>query len=231
MMKQIALDYLLKNEPLHIDMLETMRHERYQLVYASDKGVLLFNETAQIYMLTTEDLNLGEELIKQHLKAGTGIVIHQREWEPIVRRYFKVSERLECYQEIFPKTELMTLPGQLEIRAMTDTKKVCQYYSHDSDPEYIQEIILGGWMFGLYENEALAGFIGRHTDGSMGLLEVLPEYKRKHYATYLLNYMCVQYQKRGWTAYSQVEIQNEASLHLHMKAGAIKSDTAIIWLM
>ena len=49
-MKKIALDYLLKNEQLHIDMLETMRHERNQLVFASDKGVLLFNETAKIYI-------------------------------------------------------------------------------------------------------------------------------------------------------------------------------------
>lgn len=232
-MKQMAFDFLLKNELLHIDLLETMRHESYRLVYASDKGVLLFNETAQIFMLSTEDLNLGETLIKQHLKVGTGIVIHQSTLEPIVRKYFKVNERLECYQEIFPKAELITLPGQLEIRPipLEDTPKICQYYSHDSDPEYIQEIISGGWLFGLYEGNILTGFIGRHTDGSMGLLEILPEHKRKHYAPYLLNYMCVQYQKRGWTPYSQVEIQNEASLCLHIKAGAIKSDTAIIWLM
>lgn len=233
MMEQIVLDYLLRNEQLHIDMLETIRHEPCQLIYASDQGVMLFNETARIYMLSTDDLDLGEALIKQHLKAGTGIVIHQSALEPVVRNYFKVSERLECYQEIFPKAELMSLPGQLEIRPMVleDAKMICNYYSHHSDLEYIEEIISGGWMFGLYENKTLAGFIGRHTDGSMGLLEILPKYQRKHYATYLLNFMCVQYQKRGWTAYSQVEIQNEVSVRLHNKVGAVKSDSAIIWLM
>lgn len=232
-MEQVAFSYLLKNEVLNMDMIETLRHEKYQLLYAGDKGVFLFHESARIYMLSVDELSLGETLINRYFKGNMGIVIHQPELEEIIKQYYQANERLECYQAVFPKLKKVVLPGQLKIKPVTLKEKdlICQFYSHDSDPDYIQSIILEGWLFGLYENEKLAGFIGRHTDGSMGLLEVLPDYKRKHYATYLLLYMCEEYQKRGWVAYSQVEVKNEASLKLHQKMGATKSDSAVIWLM
>lgn len=85
-------------------------------------------------------------------------------------------------------------------------------------------------MWGLFEGNAIAGFIGMHPEGSMGLLEVLPEYRRRGYGYLLEAYLIRLHLQRGWTPYCHVVKGNEASLRLQKKLGFEFAEKPAIWV-
>lgn len=56
-----------------------------------------------------------------------------------------------------------------------------------------------GQLWGLFEDGQLAAFIGVHHEGSMGILEVLPEYRRRGLAMALEGWLIRWHLERGWT--------------------------------
>ena len=85
-------------------------------------------------------------------------------------------------------------------------------------------------MWGLFEDGKLAGFIGTHSEGSMGILEVFPEHRRKGYGMMLESYLIRWHLERGWTPFGHVIDGNEASVRLQQKAGMEKGDLPAIWV-
>ena len=63
-----------------------------------------------------------------------------------------------------------------------------QYHTMD-DPDYIKNLMGGGRLYGALRNDRLAGFIGVHPEGSIGMLEVLPEFRRQGIGTALESYL------------------------------------------
>lgn len=64
----------------------------------------------------------------------------------------------------------------------------------------------------------------------MGLLEVLPAYQRKGYATMLESYLINYFLDQGWVAYCQVIENNQASLQLQKKLGLTISQNVSFWM-
>ena len=81
-----------------------------------------------------------------------------------------------------------------------------------------------------YDRGQLVGFIGEHLEGSMGLLYVFPEYRRKGYGTALQKAFIAKTMERGWTPFGQVEKSNLNSLKLQEKIGMTCSDDLIVWM-
>lgn len=231
-MKKEALEYLNQDPILNIDMIEIIQHEPCKILYASSLGVLLFSEYAKVYMLSVSDDSLGYELINQ-MDFQYGVTIHQPQFESYIQARKQIQERLECYQMVYPKKEIFPMDNTLKIIPLTleDLDFVCQHYGHSSDLDYITEIIQSGWLYKVEKEGQIAGFIGRHHEGSIGLLEVLQEYRRLHLGSALLKYMMNIYLIKGWTPYSQVVVGNDVSYQLHLSLGFIPSTTTVIWLM
>ena len=79
--------------------------------------------------------------------------------------------------------------------------------------------------------ETLAGFIGAPDGGSLGMLEVLPPYRRRGYGLVLLLAAVGMAVREGRCAYGQVAEYNAASLALQQKAGMTICPEKIYWLM
>ena len=67
-------------------------------------------------------------------------------------------------------------------------------------------------MYGAYVEGKLAGFMSRHIEGSMGLLEVLPEYRRLGIGSSLEAYMTNLILDRGEMPFCQLITDNGKSL-------------------
>ncbi len=65
----------------------------------------------------------------------------------------------------------------------------------------------------------LVGFIGEHDEGSMGMLEVFPAYRRRGYGAELERAKMNELLAAGRVPYAQVEVTNTASLALQRKLG------------
>ena len=49
----------------------------------------------------------------------------------------------------------------------------------EQHPEYVEDRLKAGVIFGAFVDGRLAGFVGEHHEGSMGMLEVVPEFRRR----------------------------------------------------
>ena len=99
----------------------------------------------------------------------------------------------------------------------------------------VRERFLAKAMFGAYiraedGTEAFAGFIGKHEEGSVGMLTVLPEYRGQKIALALESYMINRELEQGFTPYGQVCEDNTASIKLQQKVGLCFSKTPVFWV-
>ena len=66
---------------------------------------------------------------------------------------------------------------------------------------------------------AFVGYMGIHTDGSMGMLAVFPDYRRLGYAEELERFILSKILAEGRTPFCQIAPDNAASLTLQQKLG------------
>lgn len=79
------------------------------------------------------------------------------------------------------------------------------------------------------EHAALAASV-YHDDGSMGMLEILPPFRRRGYAAQLEAFLIAAALSDGRTPYCHVVDGNEASLRLQQKMGLICTRLPAIWV-
>ena len=81
-----------------------------------------------------------------------------------------------------------------------------------------------------YNQDHWIGFIGEHLEGSMGLLYVFPEYRRRGYGAALQRHLISKTLEEGYIPFGQVEKDNHASLRLQKKIGMTQSDNLTVWM-
>ncbi|MEM5769829.1 MAG: GNAT family N-acetyltransferase, partial [Bacillota bacterium] len=106
---------------------------------------------------------------------------------------------------------------------------VLTQYSHPTDRAYVASRIAEG-MLGAYVDGRLAGFIGTHAEGTMGMLEVLPEYRRMGLAYTLEAALIGRQLARGYVPHAQIVCDNTPSLRLQEKLGMTFSEQPLVWL-
>ena len=94
----------------------------------------------------------------------------------------------------------------------------------------LKELIERGNIIMGYENGEAVGFIGEHMEGSIGLLQVLQEHRRKGYGLALEIEMIRRTLEKGYIPFGQVVVDNTASLELQKKLGLTKSEGTIFWM-
>ncbi|MDD6306117.1 MAG: GNAT family N-acetyltransferase [Clostridiales bacterium] len=150
---------------------------------------------------------------------------------------------MSCYQAVYTKKEKLPITGlyRLDGKKQDGVVKICplnleyldivtaNYHTVD-DTDYMKERIEKGWMFGAFIENELAGFAGMHTEGSIGMLEVLPQYRGRHIGKALETYMINLSLEHGMIPYGQVADGNEVSTRLQETLGLCFSKTMIYWM-
>lgn len=229
-MKSRALEYLVKDPLLHMGMIEPIRRDTAEILYAEKDGVLMKEEKSNAYMISVDNFEKGQELINSILKCNL-IVAHQKYMIDYISNRFGLTEKLECVQAAYmDKTKIHT-KEELEIRQLepNQIEVILKHYNKLSNNE-IDMLLKNGSLFGGYKNHVLIGFIGNHLEGSIGLLEIFPEYRRLGYGTILESYMVNKTLEDGLVPFTQVEIENKKSIALQKKLGFKISKDKLYWL-
>ena len=74
-----------------------------------------------------------------------------------------------------------------------------------------------------------AGFIGVHAEGCMGMLFVLPRFRRCGYGREMELFLTGEVMKRGWYPYGQVFVTNKASLALQAATVYGEAEREMFW--
>ena len=213
------------------EMVQTILRGTAEIIEARELGVLIRHTRAGMYMLAgdTHHLDALTRLIPEGMEE---ILIHgTRPPEMVqgVRTRFHLANALPFFQYAYygevPPSE------DVEIRTL-DTAYLdvlSTEYEHGSR-EYMAERIAEGVMLGAFVEGELAGFVGEHIEGSMGLLHVMPAFRRHHIGSALERAMIRETMLRGHTAYCQVFPDNGASHSLQRRLGLEAAQGMLYWL-
>lgn len=236
---EILLRDMISGIYFHTRMAQVPRIEEPSNVQARDLGEDA-NRPDELQNWDTAEWKLLQEISKD--ERIECIVLHQREMVPLMEKHFHLKEDMECLQGAYTRREKLPVRGLygpdgrgedgFAIRTLTEEyiPFVAEHYSEIGSPEYVTERILHGAVYGAFYEEKIVGFIADHEEGSIGMLYVLPEYRKRHVAMALETYCMNLAVERGEIPYGQVVLGNEASIHLQEKMGICFAKGTIVWM-
>ena len=232
MNEQEILAYLERDKTRCIDMIEAIRRGKAKVLYA-EPGAVLLSTCGWLALLACDTVEDGVLALAHWDEACDGIVAHSEAAREAVKAVFPVLTNIRpCWQAYYAGKELRRVPDVCEIRLFRkeDIPFLMEHYDVISSPEYFEERIDEHELFAGYRDGKLCAFIGFHDDGSGGMLEVLPEYRRLGIGSALELFLHNEALRRGWTPYGQIFGGNEASRKLQQSLGLTVSDGQIYWM-
>lgn len=229
---QEVLTLLERDRLFHMDMTESLRRGNGTVVYAEEDCVLL-ETRSDIALLTAETKDSGIRALQTLSAIPNCVVAHGESARDAV--FSVITDFLHaegCYQASYLKPEP---PEVLDVCRIVpypigEARFVVDHYAMAHDLAHVEASIRNGDLFAAYIGEKLVGFIGYHNDGSMGKLEVLPEYRRQRIGTALEQYLIGDSMRRGWTPYCQIYTWNDASMRLQGRLGLEISPKILYWM-
>jgi len=244
---QSAIEALMKKKVIHMDMIEALRLGNGKLLCFDERGILLKDKKSGVYMLTAKTAEAGKAILNglsEKEKAQMGaVVVHDvslfADAADAEANGFTVGQG--CFQAVY--TRGVTLPVRKDVQIQkldaTYADVVCEHYHMIQDKSFVEDKLNSGVMYGIFvkcneydaEEWQLAGFVGQHEEGSMGMLEIFPEYRRDGLASILESFTINRILGEGRIPYCQIFDDNEASLRLQEKLGLRISKEKLWWMM
>lgn len=221
-----------KNKALYADMSECLNRGQGELLYAEEDGGVLWDRKADVYMLAAFSQAVAEKIVDQipdRISEGQ-FILHEEWLLPPMEKRFQITEKMMCQRAVYNRGVSLPQSKELEIRQLDISwlSAVLAHY-HLGSKEYVEERLSEGAVFGAFVEGNLAGFMGEHIEGSLGMLEVFEEHRRKGIAAELESYMINRQLSKGYLPYGDVIVGNEASLKLQRKLGLKVSKEIYCW--
>ena len=231
--EEAALAYLNQNRLLFLNMLEVLRRGSAELLYAGADGVLLYDREVEAHMLSARNRAALERFLP-HLKVGGTVVGHELWYREELAWRLGLWAETPCRQAAWLKPEPPQLPpfrGELRLLRQEQVPFVHEHYTNSGlgAPSAVERAVRQG-MLGVFVDGACAGFVGFHTEGAIGFLEVLPPYRRRGLGEVLLLGAVRMAMAQGRYPFGQVLMDNAPSLALQRKAGMTVSEDLLYWL-
>jgi GNAT superfamily N-acetyltransferase len=219
-------------DPLHyIPISESLRRGMAEIVQVTEDSLLTFNREGRSFYLSVRSLQALQSMLSL-LSLDCWVLLHELAYRPNLEaigfKCFHAPAFTAAYLK--PDIELPQVDG-LEIRPLTEEylPLVLEHYRLIPDAAYIRERIAYGMLGAFYRSEP-AGFVGVHDEGSMGMLEVFPGFRRLGIGSALGAYMIKNELQRGHIPYDEYFAGNLASRNLQEKLGFSFSDQPVIWM-
>lgn len=232
----ICQDALNRDPVLYLDLTEAVRRGDGRVLAAMPHGALVaFNNLMDGpdfgYTMFADDERTARRLCAMIPHNPGFITVHERHYLELLQKCFGFSELNACWQVGYLRTTPPPLPDLgVDIRPLEPAHlpTVTANYQME-DGEYLGWLITQGELVGAFDGDALMAFAGRHAEGSMGLLEVLPQYRRRGLGSLLQSHIIHLELSRGHIPYGQVFDGNEPSLALQRSLGMAQSMGQLYW--
>jgi len=236
MANTVANEMLSKDILLNVDMLECIRRNSAEIIFASDEAVLLLDIPSQIYMISAKNIEIAKILINDLPDNISIIVAHEKFSYDLLIKKFHFNNTMICHNTVYlNKLPIIPQNSALKIESLTPAYKdiIIKNYSKADivDINYIENRLKTKVMFGAFINNDLCGFIGSHEEGSIGMLEVFPKYRGQGIGAALQIAATNDALAHKRYAYGQVVETNLISAALQKKLGFQLSKNKVYWLM
>lgn len=228
-----ALAFLktLDDAALYEQIAQTLVRGMGRVVSLQDDGLLVYSSRGDIYMIAAKTAEAAYALCDVVPAFAKNVQLHglDQHTAQAIRHRFKMENVFEfviyAYYGDCPRAE------EADIRVLTDEDVdfINENYGH-ADRGYLTQRVREGVMLGVYVDHDLAGFIGEHVEGAMGLLHVMPRYRRMGLGFTLERAAIRHTMQRGFVPFNQVVINNDASHRLQKRLGFTRSKGICYWI-
>ena len=226
-----GLEYLNSDYLLNVSIIDPIKRGTAEVLYADKYCVMVRDKLSDVIMLQTENTELADRLLDTLPQGITHIVAHSISLARLVENKLGYNRRVPCNQAVYSKQPFVIENSELEIRLMQEEdaeEAITMYF--DSEEE-AKEHIRQGLVYAGFHSGKIASMIGRHYQGSMGLLVVKEEYRRRGFAKIMEKFLINSLLEKGLTPYCQVIVGNTASLNLQRKLGLDISENLLYWMI
>lgn len=212
------------------DMFDALRRGLVHPVYEGEDGLILLNADGTMLM---SDIRSGASLCNRLRVLSPAVpevfTLKSRDAAQAVIEQFSLSGSEFCTQWVYEK-DTPPLPVTADIRPFPCAHIAEAEKAYHDESGYLRERAEQHALFGLFDGGALAGFAGFHSEGSMGMLEIFPAFRRRGYALQLEAFLIGTALAEGRIPYCHVIDGNEASLRLQRRMGLTCASLPAIWV-
>jgi len=197
-----------------------------------ENGIFVYDSISKAYMLSTDSTEIGREWLIKHEKAEyKTLVVNGEELREFVVSRYDLPGVVDCHTLAYLRKEYPKVTDEVTLRLATlnDLPFITANYDLVGEDEIKHDIELGHLFMGETE-EGIVGFIGEHLEGSIGMLFVLPEFRRRGFGEELEKQMIIRTMKEGYIPFGQVIVGNDKSFALQHKLGLEDDGVLTYWL-
>lgn len=225
----------------YLDMTETVRRGIGTVLHASPTAALVgipspdCPEAFDSYLMSCAGMDSARLLCGLLPGGGDSLVAaHEDFYLPLLQERFGLGFFLEgaSFQAAYLGDGPCPIPeSPLTLRQLTvdDLPQVADNYKLEGE-DYLRSLLERGQLVGGFLDDAMIGFAGRHAEGSIGLLEIFPPYRRRGFASVLEGHMINLELSLGHVPFGQVLTDNAPSLALQRSLGMTLSAGTLCWL-
>lgn len=217
----------------HFAMIENALASKKANVLHADKDGLLLTYNGIDMLYGTQNEEAAKRILSVLPHTDMIVCSSQAEVNAIKEVYPQIKTSKPCYQVRYENAVAFPLAGGAVIKPMLPTQEnfnliYSTYTLHYSLAE-IEKLVAQKTFLCCELGGEIVGYIGKHEEGSIGLLEVFPSARGKGVGSALLCAAVKSALERGEIAYSNIVENNEASLKLHARLGYYPSKKLIFW--
>ena len=228
-----ARAWLERDRVLYANMLEVLRRGSADALAVEEGGILLHDTGCGAWMLAAEPE--AAEALLDRVPAGCDLFVgHDMAYFDLARARFGLPEQEICWSAAYLDKDPLPIPdfgGELRLLDRSWAPWLRAHYSHDFGGVAYMERAADRGIIGAFVEGKPAGFVGFHDEGSIGMLEVLPAYRRRGLGELLQRAAINLALERGQIPFGQIIDGNTASLALQRKLGMAVSRSRLFWLM
>lgn len=208
------------------------------LIYAYFHGakVICFNESLIVmYFNDTYFIKGNNQQIAVYLDELTdckSLVIHNSIFDSLIKDKFKLNKVISAYQYSYLKDNITQINNpkvkikSIDIRYLDF---IIANYKAPVTKEYLINRLKANVFIGAFIEDEIVGFAGIHSEGTIGFVKVIEQYRRMKIGTMLETTLIANLLEHNEIVYLQVECNNFESMKFHEKLGFKKSNEIVCW--
>ena len=214
---------------------EPLREGRGEVLYADEGAVVLdLGDNARIVMGPSRRA-LRRALTSLGATTGVTMVCGGRSLAREAARAMDGHAR-RCHVVLWPRDAAApATDASRDIRVLTPAYagliRECYEHAEYFSPGELERLLESGAFLGGFEEGRLVAFVGEHSEGCMGALEVLEGHRREGWATALVSAKVARLLEEGRLPWAEVWPENAASLALEKKMGFEVRSADEFWIV
>lgn len=198
--------------------------EEYPLLEVVQEGSMLMcrfkTDEEWCHFSYNASIDFIDSFFRQHTKAQY-VVISDPALFTYVHQQYKIAWSISCKRLFLDNSIDLTMPPGLQPIRQEHLQKVYDYskYQQFLSKDYLLKRLEYGGGFCIELDGLQAAWVMTHDDGSIGMLQVVDEYRGRGFARMLIKGMAIKVRQKGRPVFAHIEPGNKPSLNLFESLG------------